>query len=130
MTQKSGIILQTISVLDSARKRKRGTCFVNKCRIVYKSCLISVLVSTRKTLNINGFNPISLVVSLKKQENFSIDLFLNVIEASAWDIFYDEWIQKSNDEYISTHPLRMMKSYPAFMFEGINPIQHELGDDF
>ena len=70
------------------------------------------------------------VVSLKKQEHFSIDMFLHVIEADAWDIFYDEWIQLSNDEYISTHPLRMMKSYPAFMFEGINLIPHSLGEDF
>ena len=129
MTQRSGIILQTTSVLDLARRKKHGTCFVNRCQIAYKSCWISVLVSTQKPLIYNS-NTICLVVSLKKQENFSIDLFLNVIEASAWDVFYDEWIQKSNDEYISTHPLRMMKTYPAFMFEGINLIQHELGDDF
>ena len=70
------------------------------------------------------------MVSLKKKENFSIDLFLHVIEAGAWDVFADEWIQKSNGVFISTHPLRMMSSYPDFMFDGINPISHDLGEDF
>lgn len=70
------------------------------------------------------------MVSLKKSEEFSIDLFLHVIDASAWDVFYDEWIQKSDDRYVSTHPQRLMAEYPEFMFKGINPISHDLGEDF
>ena len=65
-----------------------------------------------------------LVISDKKGEEFSIDLFLHVIEAEAWDIFFDEYIQRDGDHFVSTHPLRLMKSYPDFMFNGINPIDH------
>ena len=67
---------------------------------------------------------------MKKDERFSIDLFLHVIEAQAWDEFCDEYIHSDGAFMISTHPLRLMKSYPDFMFEGINPISHELGEDF
>ena len=70
------------------------------------------------------------MVSDKKKEMFSIDLFLHVIEAKAWDLFFDEYIHKDGDHFVSTHPLRLMESYPDFMFDGINTVAHELGEDF
>ena len=70
------------------------------------------------------------MISEKKDEQFSIDLFLHVIESSAWNEFCNEFIFKDGDFMASRHPLRMMASYPDFMFEGVTFVDQGLGEDF
>ena len=70
------------------------------------------------------------MVSLKRDEQFSINYFLNVIEAEAWDQFFDEFIVRDGDAYSSNHPDRMMRSYPVFMFEDVQPRTVEASEDF
>lgn len=62
------------------------------------------------------------MLSIKHEENFTIDYFLHAIDASCWEAFINEYFIKREavDFYESRHPLSLMSWYPASFFEGMN----------
>ena len=72
-------------------------------------------------------------MSIRNDEIFSIDYFLNSIEASTWETFINAYFIKRDEVvfYESKHRLALMAAYSPSFFEGINfNPTHEADVDF